>query len=332
MGSYIITIDSGTTNTRAFLWNDDRRVVARAKREVGVRNTAIDGNNRKLREGVKDCIHEVLSKSGLGESDLKSVLASGMISSNVGLVEIPHCVAPVGIGDLAAAAKQVSLPEVCSVPITFIPGVKNAVETVDLTNFESMDIMRGEEVESAALMEIFSQGREYLFLLPGSHMKFVSVNAGGKITGCLTSISGELLSCITNDTIIADAVNRKFASAETYDRQMVLLGYETARKTGIGRACFSARILSQFSGQSSEMLSNYILGVALQSDVTSIRNSGALTVGPQTEVVIAGNMPVQQAISDILEYDGYFRNVHAYVPQSDIPLSALGAWTIMNAH
>lgn len=47
-----------------------------------------------------------------------------------------------------------------------------------------------------------------LFILPGSHNKFVSVDREGKITGCLTSISGELLASITNDTIIAKSVNR----------------------------------------------------------------------------------------------------------------------------
>ena len=35
-----------------------------------------------------------------------------------------------------------------------------------------------------------------ILVLPGSHNKFVAVNADKEITGCLTSISGELLSAI----------------------------------------------------------------------------------------------------------------------------------------
>ena len=55
-----------------------------------------------------------------------------------------------------------------------------------------------------------------ILVLPGSHNKFVSVDREGKITGCLTSISGELLASITNDTIIAKSVNREFVSRDLF--------------------------------------------------------------------------------------------------------------------
>ena len=43
MDTYTITIDGGTTNTRCILWNSSRQRIDEQKREVGVRNTAIDG-------------------------------------------------------------------------------------------------------------------------------------------------------------------------------------------------------------------------------------------------------------------------------------------------
>ena len=46
MKQYIITVDGGTTNTRCILWDENRRRIAQENRPVGVRNTAIDGNNR----------------------------------------------------------------------------------------------------------------------------------------------------------------------------------------------------------------------------------------------------------------------------------------------
>lgn len=70
--------------------------------------------------------------------------------------------------------------------------MKNSRGPIGFGNFEAMDIMRGEEVESIALLEQYPRGKSYLLVLPGSHMKFVSVNTKGQITGCLTSISGEL--------------------------------------------------------------------------------------------------------------------------------------------
>ncbi|MFR8015323.1 MAG: hypothetical protein ACLU48_01555 [Clostridiaceae bacterium] len=50
MKNYTITIDTGTTNTRVYLFNEKYEAVASAKSEIGVRITAIDGNNNRLRQ------------------------------------------------------------------------------------------------------------------------------------------------------------------------------------------------------------------------------------------------------------------------------------------
>ena len=169
---YILTIDTGTTNTRVTLLGGGYAKVCEAKREAGVRNTAIDGNNTQLKNAVRDCIDEVLIKSGISYDNVKCILASGMITSNVGLVEIPHLTAPVGIENLVRATRAVELPDI-PLPIHFIPGVKNNQDKVDLKNFESMDIMRGEEVESVSLIERYYTGAPLLIVLPGSHNKFI---------------------------------------------------------------------------------------------------------------------------------------------------------------
>ena len=50
MDTYTITIDGGTTNTRCILWNSSRQRIDEQKREVGVRNTAIDGNKFQIKK------------------------------------------------------------------------------------------------------------------------------------------------------------------------------------------------------------------------------------------------------------------------------------------
>lgn len=327
MEQYIITIDTGTTNTRTILWDANRNIIHTEKAAVGVRNTAIDGNNSRLKAAVKGCLDALIEKSGIQYQDVARVIASGMITSNVGLVEIPHVTAPAGLEQLAAAAKAVELPDVCPLPIWFIPGIKNAC-VPSLENFEKMDIMRGEEVESIAIIERCHEGDPMLLVLPGSHTKFVSVDSNGQITGCLTSIAGELLSSITNDTIIADAVGHQFVTEEQYDKDMLLTGYRTAQKSGIGRACFSGRILNQFVTKDKMQVANYILGVVLQSDVIAIKNSDALTVDKNTSVVVCGKSPLKEAIADILEYDGTFKKVIRFEAEDGLPLSALGAYAV----
>lgn len=105
----ILTIDTGTTNTRVTLWRDDV-ALCQAARQVGVRDTAITGNRTTLQRGVQDTIEAALQKAGLGIGQVDLVLASGMITSNVGLCEVPHLPAPAGLRDLAAAWCRPAFP------------------------------------------------------------------------------------------------------------------------------------------------------------------------------------------------------------------------------
>lgn len=328
MKKYVITIDTGTTNTRVILWDENRKILASAKSETGVRNTAADGNNERLKNAVRECIDKVMKQQGITYASVARVIASGMITSNVGLAEIPHVTAPAGEKELAGQSVERLLEDVCPLPITFIPGIKNGVETVTLKNYEKMDIMRGEEVEAVAILSGYPRGKEYLLVLPGSHSKFISVGKDGKITGCLTSITGELLASITRDTIIADAVDRKFVSEESYDREMILQGFANAEKTGLGRACFSARILNQFAVPDKTKIANYILGAVLQNDMAALRNSAALSAGPDTTVIVSGKNPLRKALLEVLRADGYFRELVEYIPDDAFPLSAAGAYIV----
>ena len=169
-----------------------------------------------------------------------------------------------------------------------------------------MDMMRGEEVETVAVIESLPKGQPYLLVLPGSHTKFVSVDRDGKITGCLTTITGELLSVITNDTLIADAVGHSFASEETYAKEYVLAGYETARKTGIGRACF-CKVLNTFAEPDKTKIASYVLGAVLQNDMEAVKNSSALKCDADTTVVIYGKNPLREASRTYKE--NFFRHV-----------------------
>lgn len=323
---YTITIDAGSTNTRAYLWDESRRLIAAARREVGVQVTAQEGSNSILKGAVRDCLEDLLQNAGIGYCDVERILASGMITSNLGLYELPHVAAPAGAEELAKGSREVLIEAVCPVPIRFLPGVKNRVEAVNLENFEAMDMMRGEEVETLAILEAYPKGMPYLLVLPGSHTKFVLTDRSGRITGCLTTITGELLDCITHHTVIADAVGRSFAPEEHYDRETVLRGFETAKKTGLGRGAFAARILNQFVQKDKENIALFLLGAALESDVRSLRGSRALELSPDITVIVSGKNPLRRAIADILEYDGFFTRVEQYVPESNMPLSALGSF------
>ena len=207
-----LVIDGGTTNLRVTLLDEKQKPVDAVKEDGGVRHTAVDGNNQYLKTTLRACIDRLLARNGLGAGDVKKCVAYGMITSDMGLLEIPHVPAPASVGDLHDAMRTQTFPEIAPFPIHFIPGVRNFAGPVDLDNFGMMDMMRGEETEAVGLFTLLEPETSAMFILPGSHNKFVAMSAEGKILGCMTSISGELLDAMTHHTILADAVGGAFVA------------------------------------------------------------------------------------------------------------------------
>lgn len=332
MQRYLATIDAGTTNTRAGLWTPGGTCAAEARREIGVRNTAIDGNNSRLKTAVRECLEEAVSKAGVTFDDIAAVYAGGMITSNVGLLEVPHLPAPAAPPDFAAGVVAADMPDIAPLPVHFIPGLKNSAGEVTADAVESMDMMRGEEVEVIALLHELPAGKPYLLVLPGSHTKFVAVDAAGRMTGCLTSLAGELLALLTTQSILADAVERSFVSDANFRKDALLRGFRTARRTSLARAAFSARILKQFVTKDPAECANFLLGAVLEGDVAAVRGSAALRLprnGEAPEVVIAGKEPLKSALAAVFAEDGTFAHARTATPAKS--LSGYGAYLVAKA-
>ena len=89
-----LIIDGGTTNLRVTLLSDERKPLDAIARDGGVRHTAVDGNNGRLKAALAECIDQLLARNGLDAGDVKRCVAYGMITSDMGLLEIPHVPAP----------------------------------------------------------------------------------------------------------------------------------------------------------------------------------------------------------------------------------------------
>jgi 2-dehydro-3-deoxygalactonokinase len=322
---YAITIDTGTTNTRVYAWRNNE-VVAEAFQPVGVRDTAISGSKQKLMQGVKAAIEEVLRKTGIQDSSEATFLASGMITSNVGLYEIPHLLAPAGLKELAAGMVKAEIPEVVDQPIWFVPGVKNNVPELNLDTCEAMDIMRGEEVEVIGIVEKLGLKGPAILFLPGSHSKIVRIDGENRITGCVTTIAGELLDVLTKHTILANALQNSFA--DDLDEALLRKGAEYAEKVGLGRACFTVRVLDMFCGKSVNEKANFLLGAVLRSDIYALKNSQALNAGPSMPVVVFGKKLLKEALVSLMKHDTFFTGPIYPVGDEVIAIAGFGALTI----
>ena len=230
---------------------------------------------------------------------MEKCVAYGMITSALGLLEIPHVSAPAGARELRAAMREQMFEDIAPFPITFIPGVRNFAGPVNLENFSDMDMMRGEEVEAIGLHRLLAPKGAAMFVLPGTHNKFVMMDGQGRIVGCMTSMSGELLDAMTHHTILSDAVGADFVGAEGYDADYARAGARECAVSGLGRAAFAGRILRTLGGEDREKVQSYLLGAVLALDVQAMQAFAADFEA--VEAYVAGKVPVRQAVCDVME-------------------------------
>jgi 2-dehydro-3-deoxygalactonokinase len=300
---FILTIDTGTTNTRVTVWRDGK-AVAHSATPVGVRDTSISGSRAILQVAVRDTISSALHQLEIQADDIDLVIGSGMITSELGLYELPHIPAPAGLMALARGMVSVTIPEVFSKPIWFVPGVRNDVQNIGLHNCEAMDMMRGEESETMGVIQCLSLTGPAMMIMPGSHSKFVCIDAENRITGCVTTLAGELLNVITHNTILAQSLASEFASE--VKPEMLLAGAAAAQTIGLGRACFNVRILDQFTIYQRNDRANFLLGAILGADLLTLKNSSAIRMMPGTPVVITGKPVMRDALALLIKNDEYF--------------------------
>lgn len=274
-----LTIDGGTTNTRASLVIDGE-IKNTVKIPIGARKSI--GGNKELKDALKKALDKLLCEAELSLSDIDAILASGMITSEFGLANLPHITAPAGVPELSANMSSVLIPEVAEMPINFVRGVKTVGDLADT------DMMRGEETELMGLQKA-SYG-ECVFVLPGSHSKLIYTDGNGKITRFSTTLTGEMMAALSEGTILKDAVS---LSCEKLDTPSLECGFLYANEHGLNEALFKTRILKNLFGKGEEECYSFFLGAVLSSEIKTIISSSAKTV------VIGGRAQIKKATAHL---------------------------------
>jgi 2-dehydro-3-deoxygalactonokinase len=161
-----ITIDGGTTTTRISLVCD-KQIKQTVKLSVGARKSMDGGADYKGE--IKSAIEKVLSDNNIKNEDIKRILASGMITSEFGLCNLPHISVPAGIQELHENMHETVISEISDIPFVFIRGVKSVSD-----NLSETDMMRGEETELFGLTPHTMP--DALYVLPGSHSKLIKTD------------------------------------------------------------------------------------------------------------------------------------------------------------
>lgn len=278
-----ITIDGGTTNTRISLIRGGK-VTETIKLSVGARS-GID-NNDALKAAIADAIDTLVKNS----SDIKieRILASGMITSEFGLYNLPHISAPAGTDELNGAMCEVNLADISDIPFVFIPGIK-----VSDGNLSHSDMMRGEETEFVGLSAELGGEKSCMYILPGSHSKLIRVDEEGRIFDFSTTLTGEMIAALSQGTILKDAVD--LSQSET-DSEYLIKGFEYCCEYGINNALFKVRILKNMFGCKPKQTYSFFLGTVLQSEITTAAKSS------ENKIIIGGKRQIKDAMYTLLKH------------------------------
>ena len=269
MATYI-TIDGGTTNTRIGLIKD-YNLIDIIKFDVGA------GKGKEaLKDTIKNGIEELLSRNNDAP---ECILASGMITSEYGLINLPHITVPAGIDELHNSMEKVVLREISNIPFCFIRGVKT-----ECSNLEDADMMRGEETE---VMGILSG--DGIYILPGSHSKIITIK-DGKILKFSTHLTGEMAKALSKNTILKDAI----VFCDETDDEYLLNGFDCCSENGINESLFKVRILKNIFKCNEKQIYSFFMGIILKDEIESIIKKKPVNV------TIGGRKQFKEAIAKIL--------------------------------
>ncbi|MFZ7133163.1 MAG: 2-dehydro-3-deoxygalactonokinase [Eubacteriales bacterium] len=240
-------IDCGTTNTRVYLM-DKNKVISQSSKKVGVRDTAINGTNEILKLGLIETIKQAVEKINKNITDIEYLIAFGMITSEIGLIEIPHLTAPINKNQLSQSIKIVHNENILpiDIPVYFIRGIKNKVDYENgLEDLQITDFMRGEEVQVIGIIEKYKPELPTNIMIVGSHTKLIHIDKDYNIIGCITTISGQFYEAIKKETFIGKCIKHNGVDEnDTYSyEEIVDIAQKSVNETGILRTMLMPRFM-----------------------------------------------------------------------------------------
>lgn len=264
----LIGLDWGTSSLRAALIAHDGAILDRYASPHGI---------TQLPQGGFDAAFALAVEKWHAAAPGLPVVASGMVGARTGWREAAYVACPGGAEEIAAA--RLTLRTESGVDLVILPGMsfRNAADVPD--------VMRGEETQ---ILGCVSQGqRSGLFVLPGTHSKWVRVEEG-RITGFASYLTGELFAALYHHTILRHTMTPP-GEAESFDADAFAAGVRRAAdRTGGGllRRLFGARALALFGELPTGSGTSWLSGLLIGTEFVEARDEFGATV--DTLVLVGG--------------------------------------------
>lgn len=236
----LIAVDWGTSSLRGALLDDTGRVLAEKSAPLGILN--VPGGD--FAGTFAAHFSEWMDETG------SLCLISGMAGSRQGWQEAPYVPCPTGLGDLGQHLHWIEPDR-----IAIVPGL-----TVEQGGVP--DVMRGEEVQIFGAVRLAGIA-DGLFVLPGTHNKWVTVRAG-RVTGFRTYMTGEIYGLLSRHSILSRTTTADAALDEAAFRR----GLQRATGgEGVLHTLFGARALALFDRLSPAASASYLSGLLIGEEM-----------------------------------------------------------------
>lgn len=250
MSSTAVAVDWGSTHRRAYVFASDGTLLHRHADAEGV-----------LKVGKDFAVSLNRLLAALPGPRVGRVLLSGMIGSRSGWVEAPYLPAPIEVAGLGQALQPVPFD---GANVTIVPGICDDA---------GPDVMRGEETQ--LLGAWLQEPVDGVYLLPGTHSKWVAVRQGC-LMGLHTFMTGELFASLRQQGTLAGVLGERADVWPAFDAGLAAAGTGAASRLLFG---IRAAVLRQRFGPDEALsyLSGLLIGMEWADPLTrALREAGEL--------------------------------------------------------
>jgi 2-dehydro-3-deoxygalactonokinase len=282
--SALIGLDWGTTSFRAYRVDGGGGVLEAKSAPVGI---------LRVPQGDFESVFEREIGPWLAAAPELPVIASGMITSRQGWIEVPYCPCPAGSAEIAGALvpHQTGGARI----IHFVPGL--SIVGVDGVP----DVIRGEETQIIGAVGGAggaAPGR-WLLVLPGTHSKWALVE-NGRLVWFATFMTGELFAVLKEHSILG-----RLMAGDADDEDAFRRGLAYARTSGGGllKRLFSARTLGLFGELPESGIASYLSGLLIGTELREALG-GLELPRPDQEITVVGSSELRGRYLEAIEAAG----------------------------
>lgn len=267
-----ISCDWGTSSFRLRLVNTaDLQVIGEEKNQQGT--SVVYRQFQDLKEkspSIRESFYKKVILEGIaalekscGESlSGLMIICSGMVTSSIGLREVPFTPLPFDISGRNLQLDFIGASKEFDHPLLLLSGLRS-----------DTDVMRGEEAELVGVVQMLGDfSGEGVFILPGTHSKHVCVT-GYQVSEFTTYMTGEFFDLLCQQSILKDSISNSEAFDFTRFGDSFISGVKASLSASLLSQSFLVRTRVLFGKAVKTDNYHYLSGLLIGYELKELSNS-----------------------------------------------------------